>query len=107
MKPLVIIAALMDFSFLMAAALLLLWSLKPDSSGDQWVQIMTHIFRRIFHFIADASWQLSTQLMTGCYCPCLGKDSSVSSSKAANDTQRIQVCKRTPEGVLPATLHSL
>lgn len=106
MKPRVIIAALKDFSFLMAAVLLL-WSLKPDSSGDQWAQIMTHIFRRIFHFIADASWQLSTQLMTGCYCPCSGKDSSVSSAKAANDTQRIQVHKRTPEGVLPATLHSL
>lgn len=107
MKPRVIIAALKDFSFLMAAVLLLLWSLKPDSLGDQRAQIMTHIFRRIFHFIADASWQLSTQLMTGCYCPCSGKDSSVSSSKAANNTQRLQVYKRTPEGVLPATLHSL
>lgn len=36
MKPRVIIAALKDFSFLMVAVLLLLWSLKPDSSGDQW-----------------------------------------------------------------------
>lgn len=98
MKPCVIIATLKDFNFLMAAVLLLLRSLKPDSSGDQWAQIMTHIFRRIFHFIADASWQLSTQLMPGCYCLCSGKDSSVSSFKAANDTQRIQVYKRTPEG---------
>lgn len=67
-----------------AVLLLLLWSLKPDCSGDQWAQITTHIFSRIFRFIAHASWQLSTQL-TACSC----KDSSGPS--------RIQAYERTPE----------